>query len=53
MLFQNLYEGILVRQKLKTKQENSLINSVYLYIFIINKAIVILVVSSLRTTLLT
>ena len=28
MLFQNLYEDILVRQKLKTKQENHLINSI-------------------------
>ena len=29
MLFQNLYEDILVRQKLKTKHGNSLINSKY------------------------
>ena len=28
MLFQNLYEKILVSQKLKTKQENHLINSI-------------------------
>ena len=28
LLFQNLYEKILVRQKLKTKQENHLINSI-------------------------
>ena len=27
MLFQNLYKDILVRQKLKTKYENSLISS--------------------------
>ena len=41
MLFQNLYEDILVCQKLKTKHENPLINSVcvcvyiYIYIFIL------------------
>ena len=28
MLFQNLYEDILIPQKLKTKQENPLINSI-------------------------
>ena len=28
MLFQNLYEDILVHQKLKTKQKNPLINSI-------------------------
>ena len=34
MLFQNLYEDILIRQKLKTKQKNPLINSVCVYIYI-------------------
>ena len=32
MLFMNLYEDILVRQKLKTKQGNSLINNIDIYI---------------------
>ena len=32
MLFMNLYEDILVRQKLKMKQGNSLINNIDIYI---------------------
>ena len=34
MLFQILYDDILVRQKLKTKHGNPLINSVCIYIYI-------------------
>ena len=34
VLFQNLYENILIRRKLKTKHENPLINSKYIYIYI-------------------
>ena len=40
MLFQNLYKDILVSQKLKTKHENSLINSIedVVVYFLINKS---------------
>ena len=40
MLFQNLYKDILISQKLKTKHENSLINSIedVVVYFLINKS---------------
>ena len=39
MLFRNLYEDILIHQKLRTNQENPLINSIVLLFFFFIKII--------------